>query len=105
MLDMIRLSKFSFRFAGQVLNSKLLLKQEIEDILSNPSFALFSEENFRFLKILMSSNSQTYLNSALINLRVQRCQKVITLRAKHNALGAPCCLKSQCISLVKEPVS
>jgi len=32
----IRLQTFSFRFVEQVLNSKLTLKQEIEDILTNP---------------------------------------------------------------------
>jgi len=36
MPNLIRLRKFSFRFAEQVLNSKLSIKQEIEDILSNP---------------------------------------------------------------------
>jgi hypothetical protein len=33
---LIHLKKFSFRFAEQVLNSKLALKQEIEDILTDP---------------------------------------------------------------------
>ena len=34
---MIRLRKFSYRFAEQVLNSKLTLKQEIESILTDPN--------------------------------------------------------------------
>jgi len=36
----IRLEKFSYRFAEQVLNSKLNLKREIEEILTDPSFDL-----------------------------------------------------------------
>lgn len=36
----IRLERFSYRFAEQVLNSKLLIKQEIEDILTNPQINL-----------------------------------------------------------------
>jgi hypothetical protein len=32
----IRLRRFSFRFAEQVLNSKLALKQEVEEVLTNP---------------------------------------------------------------------
>jgi len=44
----IRLQKFSFRFAEQVLNSKLALKQEIEEVLLNPSINLkeLSRPNF-----------------------------------------------------------
>ena len=37
---MIRLNKFSYRFAEQVLNSKLSIKQEIESILTDPSIDL-----------------------------------------------------------------
>jgi len=37
MKDYISLRKFSFRFAEQVLNSKLSLKQEIEEILTEPT--------------------------------------------------------------------
>ena len=33
----LRLQRFSYRFAEQVLNSKLTLKQEIEDILGDPT--------------------------------------------------------------------
>ena len=38
----IRLQNFSFRFAEQVLNSKLTLKQEIEEILTDPSIDISS---------------------------------------------------------------
>lgn len=34
---MIRLRKFSYRFAEQVLNSKLSLKQEMESVLTDPT--------------------------------------------------------------------
>lgn len=33
----LRLQRFSYRFAEQVLNSKLALKQEIEQVLTDPS--------------------------------------------------------------------
>jgi hypothetical protein len=36
----IRLNRFSYRFAEQVLNSKLHLKQEIEEILTDPTIKL-----------------------------------------------------------------
>ena len=36
----INLQKYSFRFAEQVLNSKLALKQEIEEILLDPGIEL-----------------------------------------------------------------
>ena len=36
----INLQKYSFRFAEQVLNSKLALKQEIESILLDPGIEL-----------------------------------------------------------------
>ena len=32
----IRLQTFSFRFAEQVLNNKLAIKQEVESVLLNP---------------------------------------------------------------------
>jgi hypothetical protein len=48
----INLQRFSFRFAGQVLNSKLTLKQEIEDILLDPSVELHSLNRPHFNKIL-----------------------------------------------------
>lgn len=45
---LIRLQKFSYRFAEQVLNSNLTLKQEIESTLLDPLFnvALFSRPAF-----------------------------------------------------------
>jgi hypothetical protein len=48
----INLQKYSFRFAEQVLNSKLALKQEIEDILLNPSIELLSLNHTHFNKVL-----------------------------------------------------
>jgi hypothetical protein len=53
---MLRLNKFSYRFAEQVLNSKLSLKQEIENILtddvditslSRPRFNKLLDEKFK----------------------------------------------------------
>lgn len=38
----LRLQKFSYRFAEQVLNSKLALKQEIEDVLLDPGIDIAS---------------------------------------------------------------
>jgi hypothetical protein len=52
----LRLNRFSYRFAEQVLNSKLALKQEIEDILmsevdikslSRPKFNELLDEKFK----------------------------------------------------------
>ena len=48
----INLQKFSFRFAEQVLNSKLALKQEIENILLDPSIELHSLNHPHFNKVL-----------------------------------------------------
>ena len=44
----LRLQKFSYRFAEQVLNSKLVLKQEIEGVLldSNIDIASLSRPHF-----------------------------------------------------------
>lgn len=44
----IRLQKFSYRFAEQVLNSNLSIKQEMEKVLLDPSFNLstFSRPSF-----------------------------------------------------------
>lgn len=36
------LQRFSYRFAEQVLNSKLALKQEIEQVLTNPEIDISS---------------------------------------------------------------
>lgn len=54
----IRLRKFSFRFAEQVLNSKLSLKQEIEEILTDDKidFKTLSRPTFNsFLDVKFSS--------------------------------------------------
>lgn len=48
----INLQKFSFRFADQVLNSKLSLKQEIENVLLDPSIELPSLSRPHFNKVL-----------------------------------------------------
>jgi hypothetical protein len=48
----INLQKYSFRFAEQVLNSKLTLKQEIENILLDPSIELHTLNRPHFNKVL-----------------------------------------------------
>lgn len=48
----IRLEKFSYRFAEQVLNSKLALKQEIEDILLDSSIDLHTLSRPKFNEVL-----------------------------------------------------
>ena len=48
----INLQKYSFRFAEQVLNSKLVLKQEIENILLDPGIELHSLNRPHFNKVL-----------------------------------------------------
>ncbi|WAC07150.1 MAG: BglII/BstYI family type II restriction endonuclease [Thermodesulfobacteriota bacterium] len=48
----IRLQTFSFRFAEQVLNSQLAIKQEIEQILTNPSINISELSRPRFNEIL-----------------------------------------------------
>src|SRR5690349_21727169 len=48
----MRLEKFSFRFAEQVLNSKLTIKQEIEGILTDPSIPIPSLSRPTFNKVL-----------------------------------------------------
>lgn len=48
----INLQKFLFRFAEQVLNSKLALKQEIEGISLNPGIELPSLNCPHFNKVL-----------------------------------------------------
>ena len=47
----LRLQRFSYRFAEQVLNSKLVLKQEIEDLLSEeiPNVSILSRPAFNKL--------------------------------------------------------
>lgn len=48
----LRLQRYSFRFAEQVLNSKLALKQEIEDTLTNPSIDVTSLSRPEFNRVL-----------------------------------------------------
>ena len=48
----INLQKYSFRFAEQVLNSKLTLKQEIENILLDPSIELHTLNRPHFIKVI-----------------------------------------------------
>lgn len=48
----LRLQNFSYRFAEQVLNSKLSLKQEIESILTDPSIDISSLSRPNFNTIL-----------------------------------------------------
>ncbi|MGG3874539.1 BglII/BstYI family type II restriction endonuclease [Brevibacillus laterosporus] len=55
----IRLQKFSYRFAEQILNSNLLLKQEIESILLD-------------LRIEVPTLSRPHFNSTLDNLFVEK---------------------------------
>ena len=56
---LIRLKTFSYRFAEQVLNSKLALKQEIEDVLMD-------------LSIDISSLSRPHFNEVLKDLFVKK---------------------------------
>jgi len=49
---LLRLQKFSFRFAEQVLNSKLTLKQEIENTLTDPSIDISTLSRPKFNEIL-----------------------------------------------------
>ena len=48
----INLHKYSFRFAEQVLNSKLALKHEIESILLDPNIKLHTLNRPHFNKVL-----------------------------------------------------
>ena len=48
----LRLEKYSFRFAEQVLNSKLQTKQEVEGILTDPSIDVSSLSRPEFNKVL-----------------------------------------------------
>ena len=49
---MIRLQRFSYRFAEQVLNSKLALKQEVEEILKSPKIEIPSLSRPHFNEVL-----------------------------------------------------
>ena len=51
----LRLQKCSYRFAEQVLNSKLAIKQEIENILTNPSVNISSLSRPEFNRVLRDS--------------------------------------------------
>ena len=51
----LRLQKFSYRFAEQVLNSKLAIKQEIEGILTDPSINIPSLSRPEFNRVLSDS--------------------------------------------------
>jgi len=51
----LRLQKFSYRFAEQVLNSKLDIKQEIENILTDPSINIPSLSRPEFNRVLRDS--------------------------------------------------
>ena len=48
----LRLQRFSYRFAEQVLNSKLALKQEIEKIITDPTIDISTLTRPHFNKIL-----------------------------------------------------
>jgi hypothetical protein len=48
----LRLQNFSYRFAEQVLNSKLVLKQEIENVLLDPSIDIASLSRPNFNRVL-----------------------------------------------------
>ena len=51
----IRLERFSYRFAEQVLNSKLALKQEVEAILTSQAIEVASLSRPNFNKVLRES--------------------------------------------------
>src|SRR5262245_26182107 len=51
----LRLQRYSYRFAEQVLNSNLAIKQEIESILLNSPFDLTSLSRPRFNALLKES--------------------------------------------------
>jgi hypothetical protein len=51
-MERIRLERFSFRFAEQVLNSKLAIKQELEAILTSDTIQIASLSRPNFNKVL-----------------------------------------------------
>ena len=51
----IRLERFSYRFAEQVLNSKLAIKQEVETILSSDALEIATLSRPTFNKVLRES--------------------------------------------------
>ena len=54
-MERIRLERFSYRFAEQVLNSKLAIKQEVEAILTSDQIQLSSLSRPAFNKVLRES--------------------------------------------------
>ena len=48
----IRLQRYSYRFAEQVLNSRLSIKQELEDVLLNPSIDVSELSRPHFNQVL-----------------------------------------------------
>ena len=54
-MNHVRLERFSYRFAEQVLNSKLAIKQEVEDILTGKQIEVASLSRPNFNKILRES--------------------------------------------------
>jgi hypothetical protein len=51
----IRLQRYSYRFAEQVLNSKLAVKQEIDEILSNPEISISELSRPKFNELLRTA--------------------------------------------------
>lgn len=51
----IRLERYSYRFAEQVLNAKLAIKQELDEILTNEAIDLASLSRPNFNKVLRES--------------------------------------------------
>ncbi len=51
----IRLERFSYRFAEQVLNSKLAIKQEVEGILTSDALEIATLSRPTFNKVLRES--------------------------------------------------
>jgi hypothetical protein len=54
-MERIHLERFSYRFAEQVLNSKLAIKQEVEAILTNDTIQLADLSRPAFNKLLRQS--------------------------------------------------
>ena len=55
-MDRLHLKHFSYRFAEQVLNSKLAIKQEIETILTNEEIKIKALSRPAFNKVLRESS-------------------------------------------------
>jgi hypothetical protein len=54
-VDKIRLEHFSYRFAEQVLNSKLAIKQEVESVLTGDTIKIETLSRPVFNKVLRES--------------------------------------------------